>query len=190
MLFIIQPPTTPPPKFKSYLWYPDIYVWVSRVGWWGWWLFLIQPPTTPPLKFKSYLWYPDIYVWVSGVGWWGVYKNGKKFYRFKNECWAQDVSCADIKIDFGYISQRFRERIWSGSFVGPSSILWSHWLPLFWTSCDPPLPHRFQSQGSFLICTLSCLLTVNLTVMSPIGVYTACVRWTHLLDIPHSSSGG
>ena len=59
-------------------------------GWSGWgeWLFLIQPPTTPPLKFKSYLWYPDIYVWVSGVGWWGVYKNGKKIYRFKTECWA------------------------------------------------------------------------------------------------------
>ena len=32
-LFLIQPPNTPPPKFKSYLWYPDIYVWVS--GWGG-----------------------------------------------------------------------------------------------------------------------------------------------------------
>ena len=26
------PPTNPPPKFKSYLWYPDIYVWVLGVG--------------------------------------------------------------------------------------------------------------------------------------------------------------
>ena len=24
-------------------------------------------------------------------------------------------------------------------FVGPRSILWSHWLPLFWTSCYPPI---------------------------------------------------
>ena len=83
--FSFNPPTTPPPKFNSYLWYPDIYVWVSGVGW----LFLIQPPTTPPLKFKAYLWYSDIYVWVSGVGVvGGSMKMEKKIYRFKTECWA------------------------------------------------------------------------------------------------------
>ena len=72
--------------FKSYLWYPDIYVWVSGVGWWG---MVIShstgpPPHHPPPKFKSYLWYPDIYVWVSGVRWWGVYKNGKKNLQIQN----------------------------------------------------------------------------------------------------------
>ena len=86
--FSFNPLTTPPPKFRLYLWYPDIYVWVSRVGWWWGGLFFIQPPTTPPPKFKSCLWYPNIYVWVSGVGWWGVYKKWKKNCRFKTECWA------------------------------------------------------------------------------------------------------
>ena len=46
-------------------------------------------------------------------------------------------------------------------FVGPRSILWCHWLLLFWTLYDPP--HGFQSQGG---CTLTCLHMVNLRVMS------------------------
>ena len=49
-------------------------------------------------------------------------------------------------------------------FVRLRSILWSHWLPLFWTSCDPP--HGFQSQGGSLTCTLTRLPAVNLRVMS------------------------
>ena len=86
----------PTPKFKSYLWYPDIYVWVSGVGWWGW-LFLIQPPTTPPPKFKSYLWYPDIYVWVSGVGvvgWWLFLIQPHPTtppWKFKSYLWYPDI---------------------------------------------------------------------------------------------------
>ena len=49
-------------------------------------------------------------------------------------------------------------------FVGPRSILWSHWLPLFWTSCDPP--NGFQSQGGSLARILTCLHVVNLSVTS------------------------
>ena len=37
----------------------------------------------------------------------------------------------------------------------PRSILWSHWLLLFWTLCV--LPHGFQIQSGYLACTLSCL---------------------------------
>ena len=41
-----------------------------------------------------------------------------------------------------------------------------HRLPLsgLWTFCDPL--HRFQSQGSSLTCTLTCLCLGNLRVMS------------------------
>ena len=53
---------------------------------------------------------------------------------------------------------------WPMFFVGPRSILWGHWLSLFWTSCDPP--HGFQSQGGYLTCIFTYLCTVNLSVMS------------------------
>ena len=42
------------------------------------------------------------------------------------------------------------------------SILWSHWLLLFWTLCV--LPHGFQSQSGSLACTLSCLRAVILKI--------------------------
>ena len=42
------------------------------------------------------------------------------------------------------------------------SILWGHWLLLFWTSCV--LPHGFQIQSGSLTCTLSCLCAVILKV--------------------------
>ena len=42
-------------------------------------------------------------------------------------------------------------------FVGPTSILWHHWYPLFWTSDDSA--HEFQRQGEFIItCTLLLLV--------------------------------
>ena len=47
---------------------------------------------------------------------------------------------------------------------GARSILWSHWLLLFWTSCV--LPHGFQIQSGYLACTLSCLHAVILKVTS------------------------
>ena len=34
------------------------------------------------------------------------------------------------------------------NLVGPRSILWSHWLPLFWTSSDPP--HGFYRTHLYL----------------------------------------
>ena len=49
-------------------------------------------------------------------------------------------------------------------FVGSRSILWSHWLPLFWTLCDPS--HGFQSQGGSLACMLTFLCMVKLRVTS------------------------
>ena len=63
-------------------------------------------------------------------------------------------------------------------FVGPRSILWGHWLPLFWTSCDPP--YGFQSQGSSLASTLTCLHVVNLRVTS--GATPAFSRCTESLN--------
>ena len=65
-----------PPTFKSYLWYPDIYVWVLGGGVLGGLenmgkkFYRFKTECWVPLTFKSYLWYPDIYVWVLGVGWW------------------------------------------------------------------------------------------------------------------------
>ena len=87
--FYLRTPTPPHP------WHSNI----NDLNYGGWLVISHStPPTTPPPKFKSYLWYPDIYVWVSGVGWWGgSIKMGKKIYRFKTECWAQDVGCADVK---------------------------------------------------------------------------------------------
>ena len=73
--------------------------------------------------------------------------------------------------------------------------LWGHWLPLFWTLCDPP--HGFQSQGGSFTCTPTCLHVVNLRVMSGAtpafstsrGLYTlykyVCSRptfWTSLMQ--------
>ena len=40
-------------------------------------------------------------------------------------------------------------------FVGPRSILWGHWYPLFRTSDDSA--HGFQSQGGFIACVLLLL---------------------------------
>ena len=41
-------------------------------------------------------------------------------------------------------------------FVGPRSILWGHWYPLFWTLDDTV--HGFQSQGAFIVaCALLSL---------------------------------
>ena len=62
-------------------------------------------------------------------------------------------------------------------FVGLRSILWGHWLPLFWTSCDPP--HGFQNQDGSLTCTLTCLHTVKLRAMAgatPAFSTNRCVR--------------
>ena len=82
---------------------------------------------------------------------------------------------------------------------GLRSILWSHWLLLFWTSCV--LPHGFQIQSGYLACTLSCLHAVILKVMSGvtpafstnrgvhcISVYTAWqpVAGIRSADLPHS----
>ena len=48
--------------------------------------------------------------------------------------------------------------------LDPRFILWGHWLPLFWTLCDPS--HEFHSQGGSLTCTLTWLHAVNLRVQS------------------------
>ena len=45
------------------------------------------------------------------------------------------------------------------NFVRPRSILWSHWLLLFWTLCD--LPPGFQIQSESLTCTLSCIAWIE-----------------------------
>ena len=75
--------------FKSYLWYPDIYVWVSGVGGGGW-LFLIQqaPPTTHPQNLSHI--YDTLTFMFECQGWGGggSIKMEKKIYRFKTECWA------------------------------------------------------------------------------------------------------
>ena len=59
--------------------------------------------------------------------------------------------------------------------------LWSHWLLLFWTSCD--LPRGFQIQSGSLTCTLTCLRAVIPKVTSGAtpafsanrGVHYTCV---------------
>ena len=81
---------------------------------------------------------------------------------------------------------------------GSRSILWSHWLLLFWTSCV--LPHGFQIQSGYL--TLSCLCAVILKVTTSVtpafsinrGVQV-CIRhgWpgsSHMhWDLNHQQSG-
>ena len=44
-------------------------------------------------------------------------------------------------------------------FVGPSSILWGHWYPLFRTSDDPS--HEFQSQDGFIVTCAVLLFACN-----------------------------
>ena len=67
------------------------------------------------------------------------------------------------------------------NFVGPGSILWCHWLPLFWTLCDPP--HGFQSQGGSLICTLTCLHVMNLRVTSGATPAFSTNRGVHCVSL-------
>ena len=78
-------------------------------------------------------------------------------------------------------------------FVGPISFLCGHWLPLFWTSCDPPI--GFQKQDGSLACMLTCLHVLNLRVMSGATPAFFTNRGVHCISmytagLPHASSGG
>ena len=64
---------------------------------------------------------------------------------------------------------------------GPRSILWSHWLLLFWTSCV--LPHGFQIQSRYLACTLSCLHAVILKVTSGVTPAFSTNRGVHCISV-------
>ena len=64
---------------------------------------------------------------------------------------------------------------------GPRSILWSHWLLLFWTSCV--LPHGFQIQSGYLACTLSCFHAVILKVMSGVTPAFSTNRGAHCISV-------
>ena len=64
---------------------------------------------------------------------------------------------------------------------GPRSILWSHWLLLFWTSCV--LPHGFQSQSGYLACTFSCLHAVILKVTSGVTPGFSTNRGVHCISM-------
>ena len=64
---------------------------------------------------------------------------------------------------------------------GPRSILWSHWLLLFWTSCV--LPHGFQIQSGYLACTLSCLHAVILKVTSGVTPAFSTYRGVHCISM-------
>ena len=64
---------------------------------------------------------------------------------------------------------------------GPRSILWSHWLLLFWTSCV--LPHGFQIQSGYLACTLSCLHAVILKVTSGATPAFSTNRGVHCISV-------
>ena len=64
---------------------------------------------------------------------------------------------------------------------GPKFILWGHWLPLFWTSCD--LPYGFQSQSGSLACTLTCLCMVNLRAMSGTTSAFSTNRGVHCISV-------
>ena len=46
-------------------------------------------------------------------------------------------------------------------FIGLRFILWGHWLPLFWTLCNPP--HGFNAR---VVLSLALLYAVNLRVNS------------------------
>ena len=79
-----------------------------------------------------------------------------------------------------------RERIFLFFFFfnflsGPRSILWSHWLLLFWTSCV--LPHGFQIQSGYLACTLSCLHAVILKVTSGATPAFSTNRGVHCISM-------
>ena len=67
------------------------------------------------------------------------------------------------------------------------SILRGHWLPLFWTSCDPP--HGFQSQGGSLTYTLTCLCVVNLRVMSGTIPASSTNRGVHCISMYTTAKG-
>ena len=64
---------------------------------------------------------------------------------------------------------------------GPRSILWSHWLLLFWTLCV--LPHGFQIQSGYLACTLSCLHAVTLKVTSGTTPAFSTNRGVHCISM-------
>ena len=64
---------------------------------------------------------------------------------------------------------------------GPRSILWSHWLLLFWTSCV--LPHGFQSQSGYLARTLSCLCAVILKVTTGATPAFSTNRGVHCISV-------
>ena len=64
---------------------------------------------------------------------------------------------------------------------GPRSILWSHWLLLFWTSCV--LPHGFQIQSGYLACTLSYLHAVILKVTSGVTPAFSTNRGVHCISV-------
>ena len=64
---------------------------------------------------------------------------------------------------------------------GPGSILWSHWLLLFWTSCV--LPHGFQIQSGYLACTLSCLHAVILKVTTGVTPAFSTNRSVHCISV-------
>ena len=64
---------------------------------------------------------------------------------------------------------------------GPRSILWSHWLLLFWTSCV--LPHGFQIQSGYLACTLSCLRAVILKVTTGATPAFSTNRGVHCISM-------
>ena len=59
------------------------------------------------------------------------------------------------------------------------SILWSHWLLLFWTLCV--LPHGFQIQSGSLGCTLSCLCAVILKVTTGVTPAFSTNRSVHCI---------
>ena len=64
---------------------------------------------------------------------------------------------------------------------GPRSILWSHWLLLFWTLCV--LPHGFQIQSGYLTCTLSCLHAVILKVTTGATPAFSTNRGVHCISM-------
>ena len=64
---------------------------------------------------------------------------------------------------------------------GPRSILWSHWLLLFWTSCA--LPHGFQIQSGYLACTLSCLRAMILKVTTGVTPAFSTNRGVHCISM-------
>ena len=99
---------------------------------------------------------------------WGISVSANRNHRCST--WMKDEICSFLFLFFFF---KF--------LFGPRSILWSHWLLLFWTSCV--LPHGFQIQSGYLACTLSYLILKVTTGATPtfstnrgvhcISVYTA-----------------